>query len=54
MNSDTTVSEIMKMNNVSPPYPVYVKDLPKNVKTYTDDTDGKWVTINGNHVLIKD
>lgn len=32
----------------------FKKDLPKNVKTYTDDTDGKWVTINGNHVLIKD
>ena len=36
-------------------------DLPSNFKTHkkeksytTSSSDGKWVTINGNHVLIKD
>lgn len=28
---NTTVDEIMKLNNVQPPYPIYVKDLPPDV-----------------------
>ena len=28
---NTTVAEIMKINNVNPPYPVYVRDLPMRV-----------------------
>ena len=51
--------EIMaQMNSIGIPYK---KDLPSNVKTHekeksyaTSSSDGKWVTINGNHVLIKD
>lgn len=47
-----------QMNSIGIPYK---NDLPSNVKTYkkeksypTSSSDGKWVTINGNHVLIKD
>ncbi len=53
--------EIMsQMNSIGIPYK---KDLPSNVKTYenkksystsSSNADGKWVTINGNHVLMKD
>lgn len=51
--------EIMaQMNSIGIPYK---NDLPSNVKTQekeksyaTSSSDGKWVTINGNHVLIKD
>lgn len=42
----------------------YNRDLPKNIQTYgklktyknnsTTSSEGRWVTINGNHVLIKD
>ena len=42
----------------------YKKDIPKDTKTYgktktsvnssSSAQDGRWVTINGNHVLIKD
>lgn len=28
---NTTVDEIMKLNNVQPPYPIYVEDLPPDV-----------------------
>ena len=38
----------------------YKKDLPHNTKTFdkeknysTNPKDGKWVTINGNHVFIE-
>ena len=41
---NTTVSEIMKMNNVSPPYPVYVKDLPKNVIEHGTDKK-RYITV---------
>ncbi len=47
-----------QMNSIGIPYK---NDLPSNVKTHekeksypTSSSDGKWVTINGNHVLIKD
>lgn len=49
-----------QMNSIGIPYK---KDLPSNVKTYenkksystsSSNADGKWVTINGNHVLMKD
>lgn len=49
-----------QMNSIGIPYK---NDLPSNVKTYkkeksyptsSENADGKWVTINGNHVLIKD
>ena len=51
--------EIMaQMNSIGIPYK---NDLPSNFKTHkkeksytTSSSDGKWVTINGNHVLIKD
>ena len=51
--------EIMaQMNSIGIPYK---NDLPSNIKTHekeksyaTSSSDGKWVTINGNHVLIKD
>lgn len=51
--------EIMaQMNSIGIPYK---NDLPSNFKTHkkeksyaTSLSDGKWVTINGNHVLIKD
>lgn len=32
----------------------YKNELPKNIKTYTDELMGHWVTIDGNHVFIKD
>ena len=28
---NTTVDEIMRVNNVTPPYPTYIRDLPKDV-----------------------
>lgn len=47
-----------QMNSIGIPYK---NDLPSNIKTRekeksyaTSSSDGKWVTINGNHVLIKD
>lgn len=49
-----------QMNSIGIPYK---NDLPSNVKTYkkeksyptsSENAGGKWVTINGNHVLIKD
>lgn len=53
--------EIMaQMNSIGIPFK---KDLPSNTKTHekeknyptsSTNADGKWVTINGNHVLIKD
>ena len=51
--------EIMsQMNSVGIPYK---NDLPDNIKTYekeksysTNNKNGKWVTINGNHVFIED
>lgn len=53
--------EIMaQMNSIGIPYK---NDLPSNVKTHekeksyptsSENADGKWITINGNHVLIKD
>lgn len=49
---------IAQMNSIGIPFK---KDLPSNVKTQeksystsSRNADGKWVTINGNHVLIKD
>jgi len=49
---------IAQMNSIGIPFK---KDLPSNVKTQeksyptsSTNADGKWVTINGNHVLIKD
>ncbi len=51
--------EIMaQMNSIGIPFK---NDLPSTVKTHEKEksyaitsSDGKWVTINGNHVLIKD
>lgn len=47
----------VQMNSIGIPYE---KDLPQNVKTFskeksysTNPEDGKWVTINGNHVFIE-
>lgn len=51
---------LAQMNSIGVPFK---KDLPSNVKTHekeknyatsSSNADGKWVTINGNHVLIKD
>ncbi len=48
------------MNSIGIPYK---NDLPSDAKTHekeksysttSEKADGKWVTINGNHVLIKD
>lgn len=32
---NTTIEEIMRINNVQPPFPMYVKDLPKDVINHT-------------------
>ncbi|MCM1338715.1 MAG: hypothetical protein NC191_03490 [Muribaculaceae bacterium] len=48
---------VLQMNSIGIPYK---NEVPKNVKTYekgksysTDSKDGRWVTINGNHVFIE-
>lgn len=49
---------LAQMNSIGIPYK---NDLPSDAKTHeksyptsSENADGKWVTINGNHVLIKD
>ena len=30
----------------------FKKDVPQNVKTYSDEQKGHWVTIEGKHIFI--
>jgi len=39
---NTTVEEIMRINNVQPPYPMYVKDLPESVIKHGQGEDTKF------------